>query len=283
MKILATDVIHRELLEESVRAAVAAGAQCLLGTGAAILKSGLGEGGKAARGKKVQVPYFGSIGEFEDVVTDGDALTPAPAVNSEEEALVQHAGKAIELTMFAQQGVDDPYAEYGRQIREGAIRRFDKALIDAALAADAGMTNDTGATLSYDSFVDTLMKFGDEQNDVAAFIMNSTILGKAMKIKETTGAPIFTSAKEGELPRVLGKPVIVSDKLTPTGNKHPTLLVKKGALILWYNENVSVETDRDILSDSDIVACHIYFAAHRYKRLNGLTKSGVSKLLTTEA
>ncbi len=55
-----------------------------------------------------------------------------------------------------------------------------------------------------------------------------------------------------------------------------TLLVARGAGAFWYNRNaLSLQTDRNILADSDIGAMHLYRVAHLYRRRRGGTKPGV--------
>lgn len=282
-KIKNTDVIDREILETSIRGAVAAGMNCLYGSGAAVVKTTL-SAGRGSVGDQVKIPYFGSIGEMEDLATDGDALTPKAFASTAELATVIHSGIAFEMTAWAQQGVDDPYAEVARQAVESLRRRADKALLDAALATDAPMTSTTGATFSYDAFVNAKLLWGDEQDDIAAFAVHSKVYGAMLKLKDANLLPLLIdSAKDGGMPRILGVPVIVSDKLVPAATVYPSLILKKNALVFWMNGDVSLKTDSDILSDSDVGAIHVYHATHKYKRMPGLTKGGVVILKTTEA
>lgn len=282
-KIKNTDVIDRELLEQSIRGAVAAGVLALYGTGAALVKTTL-SAGRGSEGDQVKIPYFGALGEMEDIVTDGDALTPKAFASTAELATIVHSGIAFEMTAWAQAGVDNPYAEVARQAKEALIRRIDKALIDAALTADAPMTNTTGATFSYDAFVDTKMKFADEQDDIAALVVNSKVMGVMLKLKDANNLPLLIDVREGaQQISLLGVPVKVSDRLTPTVGVNNSLLLKKSSLVCWMNGDVSLQTDKDILTDSDIGAIHVYWAAHKYKRMPGGTKPGVAILKTTEA
>lgn len=62
--------------------------------------------------------------------------------------------------------------------------------------------------------------------------------------------------------------------------KHNSLILRRGALAFWYNTGaLSLQTDKDILVDSDIAASHLYYAAHRYKRARGGTKCGVIRIV----
>lgn len=65
-----------------------------------------------------------------------------------------------------------------------------------------------------------------------------------------------------------------------SANKYSTLILKRNALAFWYNrEALGVQTDHDILVDSDLAAQHMYYAAHMYRRLRGGTTPGVCKLV----
>lgn len=238
-------------------------------------------------GDKVKVPYFGILGEFEQVA-EGTPLTVTKLTMTSEEAVVRRAGKAFEVTSWAQMAAmyADPYAEAVRQIVEGARREFDRALVAAASDTTGGgvATQDASTgTITYDALVDALAQFGDAQADVAAVVVHSKVLADLRKLKDTTGQPLFVDAQQGGLPRVMGLPLIVSDRapvITGTPTKYVTLIVRRGALALWYNGTPTVETDKDILTDSTVVAVNVYYVAHRYSRLPGDDKPVVVRLLT---
>ncbi|MCY3304686.1 phage major capsid protein, partial [Acinetobacter pittii] len=128
-----------------------------------------------------------------------------------ETSTVQRAGKAVEMTTWAQMAAmyADPYAEASRQIIEGARRKFDSALVAKAGATGAGAIDHDAstATISYDAIVDALQKWGDESQNVAAFVVHSKVAGDLRKIKDGNGLPLFTDAQQGGLPSVLGLPL----------------------------------------------------------------------------
>lgn len=280
------DVFSPELLDEALKG-VFAGMSVMRKSGAAIFKMGM-PAGKAKLGQKVIVPYFDTVGELQDLVADGDALTPKGLATTEEEATVQHSGIALEATVWASlSGVEDPYLEGGRQIGVATERRADKALIDVASAAGSGLltldvyNSGTPRKIDYDLIVDGKMLWGDEQDDIAAMIIHSKVKGDMLKLKDSTGRPLYVDGIEGALDRFCGFPVLVSDRLTPSSDspaKYTTLLLKRGSLIFWLGEYNSDE-DKDILANSKVTATHIYWAAHRYKRHPNGTKCGVVKLI----
>jgi HK97 family phage major capsid protein len=273
------------VIPEILADAVAAGWPdriALYGSAAVVESSTLPE--SARGGDTVKVPFFGSIGEFEDVA-EGDALTPYTLTMTSETSTVLRAGKAVELTTWAQMAAmyADPYAEASRQIIEGARRKFDSALIRAAAATGAIDHDASTATITYDAIVDALQLWGDQGQDVAAFVVHSKVAGDLRKIKDTNGLPLFTDAQQGGLPSVLGLPLIISDRapvITGTPVRYMSLLIKPGALALWYNRIPTIEIDRDILADATILATNVYYVAHRYSRLPYSDKAGVVRLIT---
>jgi len=278
-----SDLIIPEILADAVQAAWP-DRIALEGTPAVVESSTLPGGARG--GDTVKVPYFNFIGEF-DVLGEGVPLTPVKLTMASETATVQRAGKAVEMSTWAELSARyaDPYAELARQLVEGAIRRFDAALVEAANAAGPGQTTvdrSTG-TITYDAIVDALNAFGDAQVDVAAVVVHSKVLGDLRKVKDTTGAPLFVDAQQGGLPKVLGLPIIVSDRapvITGTPTRYVTLFVLRGGLALWYNGEPKIETDRDILADSEVLAVNIYYVAHRYSRMPEHTKPPVVRLIT---
>jgi hypothetical protein len=274
-----------ELYEEAVRGAFA-GMTALWNTRAAIVRTGLPQGHRL--GDKIKVPYFGTIGELEDVVNDGDALTPALVTSAAEESAVRHAGKAIEMTKWARDAAaGDPYEEGGRQMRTATQRRCDRGLIEVALEAGlpSEMVRDVynanaPRSLDYDLVVDGKMSWGDEQDNIALMVIHSKVLGDLLKLKDATGRPLLTDPNELGLRRFCGINLGVSDRLpvdrtNANAPRYTSVILKEGALVFWLNENPEVLTDKDVLRNTDVAAVHIYWVVHRYRRLPDMTRPGV--------
>jgi len=286
---LSTDLVVPEILTEAIQAEFA-GMRLLAGTGAAVISGTLPANIKG--GKTVTVPYFNALGEMEDIDTEGDALTPEVLSMSEETAVTRHSGKAVELTMWAQLAAQyaDPYAEVARQFRELVERRVDKALLDAAMASLPSdyihdvYNSGSPVTLGYDQMVDARLKWGDEQNDIVLLGTHSKVYGDLLKFKDTTNRPLLTDPADGSVTRFAGVPVTVSDKnakSTDTPPKYTSIIAKRAALAFWYQGTPRVRVGFDPLADTDVVAIHMYWAAHRYKRIRGAgTKPGIVKIVT---
>jgi hypothetical protein len=213
-----------------------------------------------------------------------------------ETELVNHSGKAIEISNWAQLAAQyaDPYAEMARQFMITLGRRGDKALLDAAIGVQSNplpasnIADATGSNgpvnLVYDLMVDARMLWADEQADITLLTVHSQVYKNLLKQKDSTGRPLLVLPENGDIPRYCGVPVAVSDRnnvdTSGTLPKYKSLIVKKNALAFWYSEAPSIQTDTDILTDSELAAIHVYWAAHRYKRTPGATRPGVIEIVT---
>lgn len=282
-----TNFFVADLLAEAVKAAFA-GKMALYGSGAAVVSTTMPASGRASAGTTIKVPYFTSLGEFQDLVNDGDALSTATQSSAVTNATVKHSGKAFELTEWAQWSAAglDPYQEAARQLVEGFFRRLDKELIDAAKdeTGYAAYVHDVSAAgagkINYDAVIDAKMKWGDEADGIGLMVMHSSVYSDSLKLKDAGGRPLLTDLTEGGLSKFAGIPVMVSDRLTPTATVYPTLLCKKGALAGWVNGTPEILQDVNIMTNTKIAAVHMYYAAHRYNPMAGGTKPGVVILKT---
>lgn len=291
------DTVIPEVLEEAVRGAFA-GAQALYGTGAALVQT---RGWPDARGgDRIKIPYFGNIGAFEDLAANEGgsgpvpALTPAKITMDADTALVKHSGKAVEITQWAQYAASyaDPYGEMARQILVELQRKADAELLTEALTTTLSHNiynadDEVGANLTWEELLRARYKWGDEQGDIAAMVVHSETALRLLLQKDDFGRPIYEQASlsTGNLPTLAGIPVIVSDRMPyepedTDAAKATSLLVKRGALAWWFNgDTPSIQTDVDILSDTDVAALHVYYATHLYRRPAGGSKLGVVKVI----
>ena len=279
MAIKNTDVFIPSLLADAIKTGFT-GMSVMQGTGAAIVRTNMSEGASKV-GSKVIIPYFTNMGEAEDVATDGGSLTPAALTSSTTEATVKHSGKAFEMTYLAKSGAGDPYAEAAAQIVEACKRRIDKAIVDACSDEtnwSSFITDGSASTFSIEALVDTMALFGDQPDDYAALVVHSKVRRDMYKIKDTTGRPILTDSQAGAPPvlRAFGIPVVTSDRVKSTAGVYSNLLLKKGAIGVWIDGNPKVLTQVQALSDSEVVAAHIYWCANRYTIMPGSDKPGVA-------
>jgi hypothetical protein len=235
-----SDTIIPEILLDAVSGAFK-GVKALYGTAAASVQVGLPEGSRG--GDKVKVPYFDTLGEFEDLADDEGGtgplpgLTPAKLTMSGDTTLVRHSGKAFETSVWARLAAKyaDPYSEAAKQLALGLQRRADRALIEEALTTDLSLdVYDAGTPrkLDYDLMVDGRVLFGDEDADIALAIVHSKVRADLLKTKDTQGRPLFLDATQGQITTVSGIPIITSDRapiefptITSSGTTPPVVTV----------------------------------------------------------
>jgi hypothetical protein len=227
-----------QILQDAVRGEFR-GKKALLGSPAVITNGSLP--GDARGGDTVEVPYFSLLGKLKVVAEDVAVPIRTMSGTSKESAVVVRAGAAFEMTKWKQmaEAFADPYAEYSRQLVEGAMRVWDDKLIATAVASGmpAGHTLDrynagSPVKLSYDFMVDARMVFGDEQDGVALAIAHSKAQGDLMLLKDAESRPLLVTPQEGKLGNVAGVPLYISDRapvefptITATGTTPPTVTI----------------------------------------------------------
>lgn len=276
------DVISPELLLESILGAFE-DASVMSDTGVAIFKTGM-PAGRAQLGQLIKLPYFDTIGEMEDV-PDGQNATIRSLSMSSDQAEVKRSSIAVESTWWAQAtACDNPYPEMGRQARVALQRRADKALLDEAIADSNALELDayagTPSFFDWDVAVDARDKWGDEDNDIGALVMHSKTRSRLLKLKDTTGRPLYQMGQDGKIDTYCGLPTFVTNRLRPTADstpKYTTLMLKRSSMLFWLGA-VNLREDQQILADSDLMALHAYWACKAYKRHPMGTKSGIVRI-----
>jgi len=273
-----SDLVYVDILQEAIQQALA-GKLALFGTGAAVMSSTLptfsADGNKLKGGDTVRVPYFAAIGELDDVA-EGNALVPQKISSSSETASVIHSGKAGEFTNWSSlvaQG-KDPYAVYAEQFAEAWMRRLDMGLITKAGAT--ALVHDVSAVgaglIGWDAFNDAIGLWGDSVDfgEIALVVVHSKIMQDLWKLKDSSGRPLLVEPQnDGQLPKFRGVPVKVSNRVPVAAGVYSSLLCAKNALVGWYNGEPSIDADKDILADSQVVAIHTYHVEHLYSSMPG--------------
>lgn len=220
-----TDVIIADIFNEAIAAEFAGkGAfmgSSLVASGAAVV-DGSFPGGANAIGDAVKVPYFGTMGDFV-ANADGTAAVPQKISQMTETATVSRDSLAFEASRWSRNSVGgDAYQESAAQIMKAAVRAMDLRVINAATAAGGLIRNAFSATvprlLDYDLITDAKMLWGDEQDDIAAMVVHSRTLGDLYRLRDANGKPFLTDMPDGQLPRFLGMPIVVSDRTPLTGS-----------------------------------------------------------------
>jgi len=229
-----TDLFNPEILTEAVQGVfsqkTAFMGSRMAGLGVVIVDGQMPKGGPSAIGTTIDVPYFGTLGEFVSNSED-NPITPSKIAQVAETATITRDSLAFEVSRWAQgnafvdPNVGDPYEESARQIMTAAERAMDKRIITAAAAAGVYVKDVYSASipkyLDWDLCVDAKFEgWGDEQDDIAAILVHSQTHKDLLKLKDSTGRPLLLSAQNegGPVDRFCGVPVVVSDRVPVTGS-----------------------------------------------------------------
>jgi hypothetical protein len=226
-----SDILIPEIFTDAVQAAFAQKGifkgSMLAALGAAVADGSFG-GGADSIGNEVEVPYFGTMGEFEENIADGTAATPKKIQQTSEKCTVSRDTLAFECTRWGRNAKGgDAYTEAAQQVVAATMRAMDKRLITAASSTSTGLVKSVySATvpkgLDYDLLVDGLALWGDEQDDVVGMVVHSRTMADLFKLRDSNGNPFLTQMADGGLPRFMGIPVAVSDRCPLAGSSMAT-------------------------------------------------------------
>lgn len=236
-----TDMIDVQILMDVVRG-IFKGKNAFMGSvlassGAVRVSGTMPEGGQNAIGKKIDIPYFGSLGEFV-ANADGSAVTPNKIQQILEQATVARQSLAAEVSRWAQgvgaidAAVGDPYQEAGNQILAAATRAMDGVIVTeyatTPLVVDV-YSSTTPVYLDWDLVTDATTMWGDEQDSIVAMALHSQTRADVAKLKDSAGRPLLlVDQREGQqtLQRFAGVPLVLSDRVPLTGS---TMTASPGA------------------------------------------------------
>lgn len=281
-----SDLVLPSILAEEFSKGIA-GMEVLNGSGVFTVNPGL-QAGSTEVGNNVTVPYFESIGKAQSVPAGG-ALTPKKLTMSSETATVLHVGDAVSVNGWARKAKQtgrDPYEVAVEQLLAGFQAKLEDVMIDSlvARAVAASMIYDgSAAIVSSTCLAEGQKVFGDElmsNGGIRLWVMNSKPYWDLATLADSTGRPLMVQVPGEELQRLGGKPVMLSDRsgYLVSGSSpqaYYTIGAKQNAGAVWFNGDVSIEMDKDILADDVVMAYHVYLVVHTYSVMPGGTKAGV--------
>jgi hypothetical protein len=231
-------------------------------------------------GTQFKLPFWKRIAAFA-TLTEGTAMTPGNITASQEYAIVQRGGAAFEVLDTSELvSKADPVGEIADQLARRAAEYIDAALVvkmentpNVFDQTGASQTNAQG-TVDQNCIAKAITStLGDNYGKLlkgGAIICHSVVMGELLQTAAIQNwyqsqMPVI---KEGLIPTIMGLPIYVSDLVTvgtqSSKNLYHTYVVGPGALALFYQRQVMVEFDRDILLLADIVSSNVHFAPHLY-------------------
>jgi hypothetical protein len=194
----------------------------LVANGLVNINDSFDESDKNKIGNEVTVPYFGTIGEFEDR-TDGTPATPKALAATNEKSAIAMATLGFEITRWANNNGSTPgrtpEQEAAEQIRVAARRKMDSAIIAKAAATGALLNDVYSATaprkLDRDLIIDSGVQWGDDGEKVGdnvVLLCHSKAANDLDKQTDASGRAL------GRETAAANKKMIVSDSLPLTGS-----------------------------------------------------------------
>lgn len=219
-------------------------------------------------GETINVQEWRYIGDAQD-------HTPGEPMNTTQ--LKQRQGSAT-IKMVAAPGIQihdvDDLVAFGNQVNEGAeqqaismARKLDTDCIAELLTASTRAILAEDKKVTFDELIEAESLFGDDFNieDVDAIIIHSCYKASFIKMDGfvnkdltyvTDGAGITRNNCIGSF---MGVPVVVTDRLV-NGDKHPIIILKKGALKVFVKEAPFVESERDASRRLTNIYCSDFYA-----------------------
>lgn len=229
-------------------------------------------------GTVFKMPFWKRVPAFA-ALTEGTAMTPGKITTGAEFAVVQRAGASYEVydtaTLVSKA---DPVSEIASQIGRRAAEYIDNALIVEAAKTpnlynqwnsgnNSGLMDQNAISSAVAA---TLGDNGGKLQGGGAIIMHSKVFGDLQRTgsiqnQYQSGMDVI---RTGMIPTLMGLPIIVSDLVTTATVSsvvhYNSFIVGPGALALFYQRQVLVEFDRDILLRADVIASSVDFAPHLF-------------------
>jgi len=217
-------------------------------------------------GNTVTLPYYSYIGAAVSVSEGYDIPLTKLEQNTTPVTIVK-LGKAIQITDEAVlSGYGDPLGEASRQIALAIDDAMDNALL-AALAANSAseqnyQTSDSTTALTPMDIPLALAKYGEDVEGTKVLLVTPDFYAQLVGVPLSTNwIPASEIAADirirGAVGMAFGCQVVVSNRLTDA-----MYIVKPRTLAVFMKRGVMIETDRDILNQSTVLAGSILAAPY---------------------
>lgn len=219
-------------------------------------------------GNTVTMPYYSYIG-MASAVSEGYDIGIRKLTQTTTAVTIVKYGVAAQLTDEAVlSGYGDPVGEATMQIATSLDDAMDNALL-AALAGNTASaqnytTSDSSTALTPMDIPLALAKFGEDMEGEKALIVTpdfyAQLVGTPTANNWIPASEIAANVRiRGSVGMAFGCQVIVSNRLVSGGSLY---IVKPGALAVFIKRGVMLETDRDILNQSTVIAGSILAAPY---------------------
>ena len=221
-------------------------------------------------GNTVTLPYYGYISAA-TAVEEGHDIPLRKLTQNTSSVTISKLGVAVQLTDEAVlSGYGDPIGEAAHQISVAIDDAMDIALLAALAANSASEQNYTASAstgLAPEDIPLALAKFGEDAEGQKALLVTpdfyAQLIGQPASSNWIPASEIAANVKiRGSVGMAYGCQVIVTNRLKASGNLY---IVKPDTLAVFIKRGAMVETDRDILNQSTVLAGSILCAPYLMK------------------
>lgn len=216
-------------------------------------------------GNTVTLPYYSYIGAA-SAVSEGYDIGIRKLTQSTSSVTIVKYGVAVQLTDEAVlSGYGNPIGEAAMQITTAIDDAMDNALLAALAANSASAQNySTSTALAPEDIPLALAKFGEDNDGQKTLLVTPDFYAKLIgQPAATNWVPASEIAAEikirGAVGMAYGCQVVVTNRLKTSGNLY---IVKPNTLAVFIKRGSMVETDRDILNQSTVLAGSILCAPY---------------------
>lgn len=210
----------------------------------------------ARPGDTVTIPVWSYIGNAADLA---EAVADIPVVLSatDSTATVKKVAKSIELTdEMAISGYGDPIGEAANQVALAIAGKVDADIL-AALKTTALTAGDALAIIDHSQVVKGVMAFADEEVGQEMYLYVHPNQYGELQLDAKFQAATPEMMRSGIVGMIAGCNVLVSKQIV---NGFP-VLAKAGAVKVFMKKDVNVETARNILAKTTIIAADEHYVA----------------------
>lgn len=216
-------------------------------------------------GNTVTLPYYNYISAATEV-SEGHDIPITKLTQNTSSVTIIKLGKAVQLTDEAVLcGYGDVLGEAAKQIAVSIDDAMDNLLL-AALAANSASDQNysTSASLSPEDIPLALAKFGEDNDESKVILVTpdfyAQLIGQPASSNWIPASEIAANVKiRGSVGMAYGCQVIITNRLKASGAAY---IVKPNTLAVFMKRGVMIETDRDILNQSTVLAGSIICAPY---------------------
>lgn len=232
-----TDLVRTQIMTDAVRGALKGKLglmdSVLVSSGAIRVFPTMPRRGRRAIGTTIRVPYWGALGDFESR-TESESPTPQKIAMTYEDGTVTRQSLAFEVSAWGRgqadaEGFDDPVQVLSEEAAKSAKRAMDKAMVTAAQTSPLLHSIYNASSPKYLTWQEVLksmsIKMGDESPGVVGIAVHSLVAADLSVQTDAQGRQYLADPRSEMMAgRVVGIPLIVSDRMPLTGSSMSTMV-----------------------------------------------------------